>query len=276
LLLACVHGSLSAPPFATPHPDVRKRAGGLPRPHRATGSHGPIAQACPNAHSDHPGRDAHLEHGVEVGRVTLAVIDERRATLYAHVALQVVFWRRKRVTGRQRRGVRAGPADVAGERVDLAVVAHHAHRLRERPARLGVGREATVVDRKLRLEALVAQVVVKATQVARGEHALVHDRARGDRRDVGAALARALCVGHRAPDHVERVLERVALDVVLRRFKHDLLHERTRGRGVDAAHALVDRHRARRDDAHPASLKRGDHLRARLVRRLLTAGVVSR
>ena len=57
------------------------------------------------------------------------------------------------------------PWDVAGERVDLAVVRENAHRLRERPLRVRVRAEAPVVDGEVRQEVLVLQVSVEPSHV---------------------------------------------------------------------------------------------------------------
>ena len=73
------------------------------------------------------------------------------------------------------------PVDVADERVDLAVVRHAAHRLRERPLGHRVGREAAVVDGEVGLEELVGQVAVERAEHRALHHPLVHDRARRER-----------------------------------------------------------------------------------------------
>ncbi len=83
-----------------------------------------------------PGERQQLEHAVEGGRVGAAVGDQRQAAL--EVGAEEV-----RV---QRRLAGAHPVDVAGQRVDLAVVGEQPQRLGELPAREGVGREARVDD----------------------------------------------------------------------------------------------------------------------------------
>ena len=60
----------------------------------------------------------------------------------------------------------AHPVDVAGEGVDLAVVGEQPQRLRQLPAREGVGREARVDDRERALQLRVAQVGVEARRAA--------------------------------------------------------------------------------------------------------------
>ena len=56
------------------------------------------------------------------------------------------------------RFARAHPVAVALQRVDLAVVRDHAVRVRQRPRREGVGREAAVHQRQRRLDARVDQI----------------------------------------------------------------------------------------------------------------------
>ena len=56
------------------------------------------------------------------------------------------------------------------------------------PGREGVGGEARVDDRQLGLEALVGEVRVERLQLGRGQHALVDDGPRGQRREVHAEL----------------------------------------------------------------------------------------
>ena len=67
--------------------------------------------------------------------------------------------------GVQRRLAGPHPVDVAGDRVDLAVVGEQAQRLGELPAREGVGREARVDDRERALQLGVAQVGVEAGEL---------------------------------------------------------------------------------------------------------------
>src|SRR3712207_7380299 len=57
--------------------------------------------------------------------------------------------------------------------VDLAVVGEEPERVRERPAREGVGREARVHHRDRGLDALVEEVGVEAVELVGGEHPLV-------------------------------------------------------------------------------------------------------
>ena len=89
----------------------------------------------------------------------------------------------------------ADPVDVPNQGVDLAVVPEHAERLRERPARLRVGREAPVVDGKVRLEERILQVVVEGAQHRALDHPFVDDGAGRERGNV----RRAERVGRHVP-----------------------------------------------------------------------------
>ena len=138
-------------------------------------------------HRDGVRRRAAAEHeqlhqAVERGRVG-DVVAEQRADLLDVVA-------------EQRRGelelARAHPVAVAAQRVDLAVVGEHAVRVRELPAREGVGGEARVDEREAAHHALVAQVRVVARELRRGEHPLVDHRAAREARDGEVVEVRVL------------------------------------------------------------------------------------
>ncbi|CAB4897173.1 unannotated protein [freshwater metagenome] len=86
----------------------------------------------------------------------------------------------------------AHPVAVALHGVDLAVVGDVAVRVRQRPRREGVGAEAAVHQRQGALDALVPQIGEEHRQLRRGEHALVDQGPAGQRREVGALLARQL------------------------------------------------------------------------------------
>ncbi len=88
-----------------------------------------------------PGHDEELEHVVEGRRVAAAFADDRQDLLQV-VAEQARL---------EQPFARAHPVDVAGERVDLAVVRDEAVRMRERPRRERVGAEPLVHERQRRL-----------------------------------------------------------------------------------------------------------------------------
>ena len=86
---------------------------------------------------------------------------------------------------------RAHPVAVALDGVDLAVVRDEAVRVRQRPRRERVGREARVHQRERAGEARVGQVGEERRELTGGEHALVDDGARRQAREVDAGLALA-------------------------------------------------------------------------------------
>ena len=175
------------------------------------------------------GEHEQLEHVVERRRVGVAGHDDR------HDLLQV---QAEELRG-QLRLARAHPVDVAHQRVDLAVVGDHAVRVRERPARERVRREARVHERHRARHLRVAEVREEAAHLVGDEHPLVDDRARGERGDVevrpGGELADAA-------DHVELALEGVL--VVLEAgagLDDELAHDRPRLVGGLADVVGVDR-----------------------------------
>ena len=121
-----------------------------------------------------------LEHLVERGGVARVRGDdggEAREVARDQLALQQRF---------------AGghPVAVAAQRVDLAVVRDVAVGVRERPRRERVGGEPGVHERQRADHALVGEVRVERLDLGLGQHALVDDRARGQRGevDVGGVL----------------------------------------------------------------------------------------
>ena len=92
----------------------------------------------------------------------------------------------------------AHPVPVAVDRVDLTVVRQHPQRLGERPRRERVRRVAGVDDGELGCEPLVLQVRIERLELKRRDHALVAERAAGQRDEVGVELvagAHAQAVG---------------------------------------------------------------------------------
>src|SRR3546814_20171077 len=67
---------------------------------------------------------------------------------------------------------------------DLAVVGEDAEGLRQAPGREGVGRVALVEHHEIRGEAVVQQIGIERRELLGEEHALVADRAAGQRADV--------------------------------------------------------------------------------------------
>ncbi len=92
------------------------------------------------------------------------------------------------------------PVAVAHDGVDLAVVRDEAERVGERPARERVRREPRVHQGDRGLHPLVDQVREEVVELLGGEHALVGDRAAGQRREVGIGLLlRTLAQAERQP-----------------------------------------------------------------------------
>jgi len=83
------------------------------------------------------------------------------------------------------------PVAVAADRVDLAVVRDVAVRVRERPRRERVRREAAVYQADRTGEAHVGEVGEHRTKLVGGQHALVDQRPRGQRREVQLDLGLA-------------------------------------------------------------------------------------
>ncbi|MEY9791221.1 hypothetical protein ABIE77_005780 [Sinorhizobium fredii] len=123
--------------------------------------------------------DEELERVVETRRVRLALVGNRPEL--------------RDVVAEQRRGnrrlPRRHPVDVAAQRVDFAVMRHHAVGMRQLPGREGVRREALVNQRHRRLEALVGEVLVIGTDLVGEEHTLVDDGRGRQRHDIEAEVA---------------------------------------------------------------------------------------
>ena len=137
-----------------------------------------------------------FERVVEAGGVGLAFVGDRPQLAD--------------VRAEQRRGHRGlprrHPVDVAAQRVDFAVVRDVAVRMRQRPGRESVGREALVHQRDRALEIRIVQIGIIGAELVGEEHALVDHRAAGDRHRI---------IARRAPlaPAVDRVGDRLAQDV---------------------------------------------------------------
>ena len=118
--------------------------------------------------------------------------------------------------GRQQRFARAHPVAVGLHRVDLAVVGDESIRMRERPRREGVGREAAVHERDGRLDPAVGEIGEERQQLPCREHALVDERARRQRGKVDAVV-RGRHAAHRLVALVDACLE---VDLVLDALAH--------------------------------------------------------
>ncbi len=92
------------------------------------------------------------------------------------------------------------PVAVAHDRVDLAVVGDEPERVGQRPARERVRREPRVDDRERGGDPLVDQVGEEVVELVGGQHPLVGEGPRRQRREVGVGLVlRALAQAEREP-----------------------------------------------------------------------------
>jgi hypothetical protein len=183
------------------------------------------------------GEHQQLEHVVEGGAVAARGADDRGDLL------EILGREELR---RELRLARAHPVDVAAQRVDLAVVGDVAVRVRELPAREGVGGEPRVDERQRRLDPRVLQVGEVAEQLRRREHALVDDRPARGARDHEVRPGGQL---RHAADHVEPALEGLLVGRELVARAHDqLLDVRREVVGGDADVVLVHRDVAPAED----------------------------
>ena len=127
------------------------------------------------------------------------------------------------------------PVAVALDRVDLAVVRDVAVRVRQRPGREGVGREARVHQCQRADHPAVGQVGEERLELTGRQHALVDDRARGQGREVDVGLALgplAQAEGH--------PLELQPGDATAGRPDEELAEQRLDGTGGGTDQARVD------------------------------------
>ncbi|MBK7742911.1 MAG: hypothetical protein IPI40_04150 [Betaproteobacteria bacterium] len=207
-----------------------------------------------------------LDGVVERGRVGLAVVDQRPdlvEVVAEHRARDAVLARRH-------------PVDVAAQRVDFAVVADHAERMREVPGGEGVGREALVHHRQRGHHRLVAQVEEVLADLVREQHPLVDERPRRHRRDVEllavAQLQRLDRVAGLLADDVELALQRVLVHGVAAAGDEHLADDRLDLLGPLRQAAVVRRHVAPAEQDLPFAGDRAldlllaGHPRRRLLR----------
>ncbi len=166
-----------------------------------------------------------LEHLVEAGGVAGVLGADREQAL--EVAVDEV--------GLEQGLAGAHPVAVAPHGVDLAVVGDEAVRVRQRPARERVGREAAVDQRDRAGETGVGQVREVRGQLVGRQHALVDQGAAGQAREVHAGLALgALAHAERAPLQVHPA----------RAAEEQLAHDRLDLAGRLADRVAADRHLA--------------------------------
>ena len=134
-----------------------------------------------------------------------------------------------------------GPAPVALDAVDLAVVRQAPERMRQCPARQRVGREPLVEDHGLGREIVAGEVREQLGQVPRQHHALVAEQAGGEADDVERRVCAQIDLGA-APGQVQRAFER--RDVVAVGGDEDLFDAGHRAARQRAQRRIVGRHLA--------------------------------
>ena len=139
--------------------------------------HERIARPCFGNHHHHRMRERIAAHGEEFERVI-----ETRGVGLSFVGdrpqlLDVIAEVRRRHRSLPRRH----PVVVAAKRVDLTVMRDHAVRVRQRPGRERVRREALMHQGKRALKVGVAQIRVIGAELVGEEHAFVDHRAARDR-----------------------------------------------------------------------------------------------
>ena len=153
----------------------------------------------------HAASQEQIQHVVEAGGIRPRGVDEGGGLL------QIGDQRRRKLVAAS-----LGPLAVAGDGVDLAVVGQIAERLRQRPARAGVGGETLVEHADGRLHANVGQIQIEARQIHRHAQSFID----GDQ--VGEA------------DHVEVVVADAFLDAAAHDIEAALeILVDPAGRGVD-------------------------------------------
>ena len=172
------------------------------------GHGGVVIPGFRNQHGHHvrqgaPGKRQQLHGVVEHGRIAAARGDDRQQLL------DVVAEQRRR----QHRLPRVHPVHVSAQRVDFAVVADVAVRVRQLPARKRVGRKALVHQAQRAGQFGIQQLLIEIGDLRREQQSLVDNRARGKRRNVEEILLLQIGLGHgrfRAlAHHVQLALERV-------------------------------------------------------------------
>ncbi len=181
---------------------------------------------------------------VEAGGVGLALIGNRPQPA------DIVAEQRRGHRGLPRRH----PVVVAAQRIDLAVMRDVAVRMRQRPGRERIGREALVHQRERALEIRVVQIGIVGAELVGQEHALVDHRAAGDRHRViaaGAALAAPIEHGRDClAQDVEPALEFVVGRNIFAARDEKLNVPGLGRRDRDAERRVIGRNVARAEDTH--------------------------
>ena len=120
------------------------------------------------------------------------------------------------------------------------------HRLRQGPARQGVGAEATVINGKAHLKSRVLQVGIELRQHLGSHHPLVDNRPAAQGRDINVLghLSTQNCshTGTDAPPQPQQLtIKRCVIRITI---QHPLLNHRSCGTGQRAENRRVNRHRS--------------------------------
>ena len=183
----------------------------------------------------HAASQEQIQHVVEAGGIRPRGVDEGGGLL------QIGDQRRRKLVAAS-----LGPLAVAGDGVDLAVVGQIAERLRQRPARAGVGRETLVEHADGRLHANVGQIQIKTWQVHRHAQPFIDGDQVGEADHVEVVVADAFLDA--AAHDIEAALE-ILVDPAGRGVDKDLFDAGQGGLGDRAEYIGIDRHLAPTDQA---------------------------
>ncbi|MCG3140895.1 MAG: hypothetical protein HDKAJFGB_02043 [Anaerolineae bacterium] len=127
-----------------------------------------------------------FERIIQNSRIRRRQIQQR---LYRTFAVPFVAAKRSARMGAQERRIEIGrarvhPRNVARQRIYFAVMTHRAKRLREFPRRKSVGAVTLMRQRERGFEQRILQIKIKGAQRRRDKQTFVHDRARGQRRQI--------------------------------------------------------------------------------------------
>ncbi len=193
-------------------------------------------QQAHRAHQVHAAVEEQLQHVVHRTGVGAGFIDERPGVLQIGDQRRIEFV-----------GARARPLPVTGDGVDFAVVRHIAERLRQRPARYGIGREALMEQADSRFQTQVRQIEIEARQVGRHTQAFVDIDLVREATDIKCFIVGLFNALFRAAArHIKATLH-IARTPAGRGVNKELLNARHRGEGDLSQYVLIDGHVAPAD-----------------------------
>ena len=181
-------------------------------------------------------RHQQFQRVVKTGRVGLT-LDNQWPQFVQILAQQ--FRRHRRVACRH-------PVHIAAQRVDFAIVRNHAERMRQIPGGKSIGGETLVYQRQCGNYAFVLQVRVILADLIGQQHALVNQRARGQRRNIKTAplpiSQTANPVLRRLADDKQLAFETVSVPAIFTASNEYLAHCRFNRLDALAQTAVVHRH----------------------------------